>query len=378
MNWKIPLFKIYWDQEDVKSVVEVMKTGMNWAAGPTIEEFETMLAEYIGTKYCVAFNSGTSALHGALLAHGITEGDQVIVSSFTFIATANAPLFVGAKPVFAEIEDKTYGLDPEDVKERITKKTKALMPIHYGGCPCLYMKELKEVAEDYHLLLIEDAAESLGAKIENDMVGTFGDSGMISFCQNKVITTGEGGVVVTNSKKMYEKLRLLVSHGRSENKTYFSSAGKPDYVSLGYNFRMPTLSAALGVSQLKKIKRITEMRREVAVYYTSDLARIDGVKPPVPPEGFFHVYQMYTIEVDDRLRDKLKDHLAHKGILSKVYFDPIHLTTFYRKEFGFKEGDLPVTEEISKRVLTLPLYPMLKKEQVNYVVESIKNFMEGE
>ena len=164
---KIPLFKIYWDEEDIKMVNGVIKRGAYWTTGPNIEEFEKMISEYVGTKYCVTFNSGTSALHSVLLAYGVKEGGEVIVPSFTFISTANAPLFVGAKPVFADIEEKTFGLDPESVKEKITEKTKAIIPIHYGGCPCL-IRELKEIAEDYNLILIEDAAESLGATIKEE------------------------------------------------------------------------------------------------------------------------------------------------------------------------------------------------------------------
>jgi len=322
----------------------------------------------------VAFNSGTSALHAILLAYGIEKGDEVVVPSFTFISTANAPLFVGAKPVFAEIEDETYCLDPEDVKEKITKKTRVIMPIHYGGSPCKNIKELKEIAEDGNMLLIEDAAESLGAKIGNKMVGSFGDAAMFSFCQNKVITTGEGGAILTDSKEVYEKLKLICSHGRLETANYFTSSGQIDYTTLGYNFRMPTMIAALGLSQLKKTDKIAEMRRKNADYYTSQLSGIDEIKPPIPPDNFYHIYQMYTIQVENGMRDKLKEYLGSKGISTKIYFDPVHLTKFYRKKFGFKGGDLPVTEEISKKVLTLPMYPMLKKEEIEYVVSSIKDF----
>lgn len=377
MRWKIPLFKIYWEEEDINAVTNIIRRGSYWATGSEIKEFEEKIAEYVGMKYAVAFNSGTSALHAVLLAYGIGEGDEIIVPSFTFISTANAPLFVGAKPVFAEIEDRTYGLDPEDVKEKITKKTRAIMPIHYGGCPCLYIRELKEIAEDYDLLLIEDAAESLGARIGNKMVGTFGNAAMFSFCQNKVITTGEGGVIVTDSKEIYEKLKLICSHGRTENVDYFSSGEKVDYISLGYNFRMPTMIAALGISQLKKIEKITEMRRKNAQYYTHNLEKIDGIEPPVPPNDFHHVYQMYTIQTRNNIRDKLREYLANKGVFTKIYFDPIHLTKFYRDTFDFREGDLPITEEISKKVLTLPMYPMLSKEEMDYIVTAIKIFMEG-
>ena len=376
MTWKIPLFKIYWDEQDIQAVTDVITRGSYWATGPEIKEFEKKVAEYVGRKYAVAFNSGTSALHAVLLAYGIGQGDEVIVPSFTFISTANAPLFVGAKPVFAEIEDRTYSLDPEDVKERITSKTKAIMPIHYGGSPCMYIKELKEIAEDNDLLLIEDAAESLGAKIGNEKVGSFGDAAMFSFCQNKVITTGEGGVIVTDSKEIYEKLKLICSHGRLETGNYFTSSGQIDYITLGYNFRMPTIIAALGISQLNKIEKISEMRREKAFYYSSELSKMDGIKPPDIPENFYHVYQMYTIQVENNLRDNLRGYLANKGVFTKIYFDPVHLTQFYRKKFGYKEGDLPITEEISKKVLTLPLYPDLNAEEIDYIIKNIKMFRE--
>ena len=248
---KIPLFKIFWDEEDIRAVKGVIKKGAYWTTGPQSKEFEKMIAEYIGTKYAVVFNSGTSALHAAVLAHNIKKGDEAIVPSFTFIATANALLFAGAKPVFADIESKTFGLDPEDVKEKITGKVKAIIPVHYGGSPCL-IRELKEIAEDYNLILIEDAAESFGAKIKDKKVGTFGDSAMLSFCQNKVITTGDGGAVVTDSREIYEKLKLIRSHGRLEDTDYFSSWKDVDYVTLGYNYRMSDITAALGISNLKR------------------------------------------------------------------------------------------------------------------------------
>ena len=377
MNWKIPLFKTYWDEEDIKSVTNVIKRGSYWATGPEIQEFEEKISEYVGTKYAVTFNSGTSALHALLLAYDIKQGDEVIVPSFTFIATANAPLFVGAKSVFAEIEDKTYGLDPEDIKERITAKTKAIMPIHYGGCSCL-IRELKEIAEDHDLLLIEDAAESLGAKIKNEKVGTFGDSAMLSFCQNKVITTGEGGAIVTDSKKKYEKLKLIRSHGRLETQDYFSSTEYMGYITVGYNFRMPTMTAALGLSQLKKVNKIIKMRRDRAEYMTKELSKNKEITLPIPPSDYFHVYQMYAIRIDENLRNDLMKYLSEKGIMTKVYFPPVHLTHFYRTKFGYKGGELPITEKVSDQVLSLPLYPTLAEKEIDYITEKIDNFLGGE
>jgi len=375
MSWRIPLFKIYWDEDCIREVVEVIKSGMNWATGPKVEAFEKAISEYIGVKYAVAFNSGTSALHALLLAHRIGPGDEVIVPSFTFIATANAVLYVGARPVFADIEEETLGLDPQDVSKKITNRTKAIIAVHYGGGPCR-VRELREMAQDHKILLIEDAAEAFGAKIGNSKVGTFGNSAMFSFCQNKVITTGEGGAAVTNDEKVYERLKLIRSHGRLEDQQYFTSTQSGEYVELGYNWRLSNILAALGLAQIRKIDKIIEMRRQKALTLTEKLSKINGIIPPRPPEGYFHVYQLYTIRVPSYLRDELMVYLAKKGIMTKVYFSPVHLTMFYRREFGFKGGELPVTEKISKEVLSLPIYPTMTNDEINYVVESIGEFIE--
>ena len=372
MTWKIPLFKIYWDEDDVEEVTESIRAGMNWATGPNLAKFEESIASYVGTEYAVTFNSGTSALHAALLAHGLKNGDEVIVPSFTFIATANAPLFVGAKPVFADIEEETFGLDPDDVKEKITKKTKAIIPIHYGGCPCK-IRELKEIAEDHNLILIEDAAESLGARIGDKKVGTFGDSAMLSFCQNKIITTGEGGAIVTDSREMYERLKLLRSHGRLETQDYFSSSEIMDYITLGYNFRMSNITAALGIAQLRKADEIIEMRRKNVEYLAAQLKDIEDVTTPKTPKDYYNVYQMFTIRISATIRDDLIKYLADKGVMTKVYFPPIHLTDFYKNKLRCI-NNLPVTEELSSKVLTLPMHPTLTDEEMDYMSDEIKNF----
>jgi perosamine synthetase len=370
--WKIPLFKIYFDEDDVNSVTRVIKRGSYWATGEEIEEFEYELAHYVGSSHAVTFNSGTSALHALFMAYNICQGDEVIVPSFTFIATANAPLFVGARPVFADIEEKTYGLDPEDVKEKLTPKTKAILCVHYGGCPCL-VRELQEIAEDSNVLLIEDAAEALGAKIKTMAVGTFGSAAVLSFCQNKVITTGEGGAVVTDSPDLSTKLKLVRSHGRV-GQDYFSSGEHADYTTIGYNFRMSSLTAALGVSQMKKIDHIITMRRKKASRMTESLSKIEGIRIPDPPPHFFHVYQLYTIQTESHIRNPLMHHLARKGIMTKVYFDPVHTTSFYRKQLNYTV-DLPVTEKVSSQVVSLPIYPALQNTEIEYITSEIANFM---
>jgi len=367
---KIPLFKIYWDEDDVQAVDEVIKSGMYWTTGPKSKEFEKLIAEYLGRKYAVVFNSGTSALHAAVQAHRIRTG-EVIVPSFTFIATSNSLLMGGIKPVFADIEEKTFGLNPLDVEEAITKKTVAIIPVHYGGSPCL-IRELREIAEDHKILLIEDAAESFGAKIGKEKVGNFGDSAMVSFCQNKVVTTGEGGAVVTDSEDVYERLKLVRSHGRLENMDYFSTWKEMDYVVLGYNYRMSDITAALGVSQLRKIDKLIHMRRRNAALLTEALAGVKSMISPKPPEGYYHIYQMYTVRIKEgrKARDKLASHLGERGISAKVYFYPVHSTHFYRNVLKYR-CRLPVTEKVSQQVLSLPIYPSMTTKEIDYIVDEV-------
>jgi len=372
LKWKIPLFRIYWDEDCIKAITEVIASGMNWAVGSEVSKFEEAISEYLGTSFSVTLNSGTSALHATLLAHKIREGDEVIVPSFTFIATSNAPLFVGAKPVFADIEERTFGLDPEDVKEKISKKTKAIITVHYGGCPSK-AKELREIADDYKVILIEDAAEAFGSRIDDVKVCNFGNSSILSFCQNKVITTGEGGAVITNDKEIYDRLKLIKAHGRLEKQDYFSSTDSGDYIALGYNFRLSNILAALGLAQIKKTDKIIEMRRKNALTMSEKLSKIKDIILPEPPPNYYHVYQLYTIRVTKEVRDNLFNFLAKKGIMVKIYFQPVHLTTFYRSLLGYKE-ELPVTEELSKEVLTLPMYPTLSENDINYIVRNVKQF----
>lgn len=374
---KIPLFKIYTDNNDIKAVNSVIKSGMNWAAGPNIEKFENLISNYVGKKYTVVFNSGTSALYSLLLAYEIRRGNEVIVPSFSFIATANAVLATGAKPIFADIEPETYGLDIGSVEKKITPKTKAILPMHYGGVVAKDIKNLNKLAKKYNLLLIEDAAESFGAKLDGEKVGTFGDAAMFSFCQTKVFTTGEGGCVVTDSKEIYEKLKLIRAHGRVETSGYFTTGEYMDYITLGYNFRMADMIAALGISQIKKVDKLIEKRRQMAQYLTSSFLskKIKDVIVPQFPANIFHVFQEYHIRIKsgEKIRDLLKKYLYEKGIDTRISFKPIHLTQFYKKIMGYSDS-LENTEKISKETLTLPLYPILTKKQADYIVNQVKIF----
>ena len=373
---KIPLFKIYWDENDIKAVERIIRSGMHWCIGKEIEEFENEISNYVGTKYTVLFNSGGSALHAAMLAYNFKPGDEIIVPSFTFIATAYAPLYVGAKPIFADIEEQTLGLDPEDVKEKINEKTRAIMPIHYGGMPCK-IKEIREIADDYHLILIEDVAEAFGAKINGKCVGTFGHAGVFSFCQNKIFTTSEGGAVVTDDYKIYKRLKLISSYGRVIEDNYFTSGAEPDYVDIGYNWRLSTILAALGLSQLKKVDKLINLRRRNAKYLNEKLSKIDEIILHIEPKGYFSVYQMYTIRIREgsKVRVSLMNFLNKNGVHTKIYFDPVHKYTIFKK-LGFSNINLPVTERVSSQVLTLPMYPHMSKMEMDYIISLIKSFFE--
>ncbi len=375
MAWKIPLFKLYSDSNDVKVVSQIIKSGMNWATGDDVALFERELAKYTGTKYAVTFSSGTSALHALLLALGIGKGDEVIVPSFTFISTVNAVVFVGAKPVFAEIERETLGLDYKDVERKITKKTKAIIPVHIGGLACKNILELKRVAEKHKLFLIEDAAESLGSTVKGKKVGSFGHAGMISLCAPKIISTGEGGVIVTDSQDVYEQLKLLRSHGRADTKDYFKTAEYLDYIQLGYGFRLSNILAALGRTQLRKIEKLIAIRRKNAAYLSRQLKNVREISVPAEPAGYRHIFQMYIVRIKGgkNKRDALQKYLNEKGIMAKVYFPPVHLSQFYKSQ-GFKKGHLPVTEKISEEVLTLPMFPTLTKKEMNFMAKEIEGF----
>jgi len=375
MNWKIPLYKVDWDKDDVKTVTNVIKRGMDWAIGPEIEEFEQSLANYHDSKYCVAFNSGTSAGHAALLSLNLKPSSEIIVPSFTFIATANWPLMVGTKPIFSEIEEETLGMDPSYLDSIISKKTKVLMPIHYGGMPCKII-EIKKFAEQHKLTLIEDSAESIGSTIGNKKTGSFGDMSILSFAGNKVLTTGEGGAVIVNSKKLYEKLKLIRSHGRQINSNYFHTTKTPNYISLGYNWRMSSMTAALGISQLRKLETLISKRRKNSIYLSSKLKKYSEITLPLDYKNHKNVFQLYTIRIRGKnLRNNLMKFLEKRGIMSKIFFEPVHLSKFYSKNMN-KKISLPVTEKISQQVLTLPMYPSLTKNEINFISDTINEFFE--
>ena len=374
MNWKIPLYRIFTDDEDEKLISKVLSRQMDWAIGPEILEFEKKLSNYIGTKYCLTFNSGTSAGHAALLALNINSGD-VLVPSFTFIATANWPLMVNAKPKFVDIDEKRFGMDPQSLDKKISKNTKAIIPIHYGGLPC-EINELKKISLNKNIPLIEDCAEALGTKINGKSAGIYGKISIFSFAPNKILTTGEGGAICTNSKNLFEKLKLIRSHGRELNNNYFKTNQQANYTSIGYNWRMSSITAALGNSQFNKIDKILRLRKKYARIYDQQFKKIEQITTPFVSDNEEHVYQLYTIRLENqKIRNKLQQYLTKKRIMTKIFFDPIHLSNFYKK-LGYEKNQLPVTQKISKTILSLPIFPGLKKEEISYVCNSVKEFFE--
>jgi perosamine synthetase len=374
MKWKIPLYKVDWNQEDIRLVTNVIKRGMDWAIGPEIEEFEKLLANYHESKYCVTFNSGTSAGHAALLSLNLKPSSEVIIPSFTFISTANWPLMVGANPIFSEIEEETLGMDSSNLNSIISKKSKVIMPIHYGGNPCK-ITEIKRFAKEQKLTLIEDCAESIGATIGKRKTGTYGDLSILSFAGNKVLTTGEGGAIITNSKQIYEKLKLIRSHGRQINSNYFQTNETPNYISLGYNWRMSSMTAALGISQLSKLDKLISKRRKNAQYLSSKLNKYSKIILPFNYKNHKSIFQLFSIRVTNNLRNDLMEFLTNKGIMSKIFFEPVHFSKFYSKNYK-KKISLPITEKISQQILTLPMYPGLTKHDINFISDSIDEFME--
>lgn len=376
-NWKIPLYKVYTDDEDLSLITRIIKRGSQWALGPEIEEFEKKIKEYVGCDYCLTLNSGTSALHATFLASEFGSNDEIIVPSFSFISTANSVQFVNSKPVFADIEETNFGLDPTLVNKQITSKTKAIVPMDYGGLSCKIL-ELKKIAHENNLMLIEDGAEALGSSVDGKKTGSIADITIFSFCGNKVLTTGEGGAITTNSKNLYEKIKSIRSHGRIDKTSYFSNPEESQYVSLGYNWRMSSITASLGISQLEKLDKIINMRKKNANFISSNLLKLSKeIRLPYSSKKYENIFQMYTIMLNDQeTRDKLHKFLLDKKIFSKVYFYPIHLTKFYQEKFG-ANNNLPVTIDISKKVLTLPLFPNMTQEEKNYLINSIFEYFES-
>jgi dTDP-4-amino-4,6-dideoxygalactose transaminase len=343
------------EEEEKEAVIAVLESGM-LAQGPKVEEFEKAFAALCGVRHAVATSSGTTALHLALLAHGIGPGDEVITSPFTFISSANSILFVGATPVFVDIDESSFNMDPSLIEARITPRTKALVPVHLFGNPC-DMEAIMAIAARHGLMVIEDAAQAHGASINGKKVGSFG-TGCFSFYPTKNMTTAEGGMVTSDDDQVAEKVRLLRSHGMKRR--YYH-----DF--LGYNFRMTDVHAALGLAQLAKLEVFNEKRIANARYLTERLGEV--IIAPQVKDGYRHVFHQYTIRVKGD-RDQMVEQLRERGIGAGVYYPlPVHQQPVYR-ELGYNER-LPVAEAMSREVLSLPVHPALSQADLERIVEVV-------
>jgi len=357
----IPIADPYITEEDVEAVAMAIKN-KRLSQGEYVENFEREFANYLQRKYALATMNGTTALHLAVLAIGVKLGDEVIVPSFTYVATANCVLYVGAKPVFVDIDPKTYNMDPKQVEEAITPKVKAIISVHYGG-QIADMDPILEIAERHDLHVIEDASEALGATYKGRGAGTIGEVGCFSFSPNKNMTTGEGGMLVTDDGEIAGKVRLLRRHGQDS---------RYHHVTLGFNYRMTDMQAALGIVQLKRLDWVIQKKREAAEYYGELLSDINIIEPPYVKPGVNHTYMFYTIKFSEKdIRDRVMQHLENVGVETAIAFPPVHLQPFLRSLYGYEEGYLPVTEDSADRVLSLPIYPHIQREDQEFVVKSI-------
>ncbi len=361
---KIPIAKPIMGIEEKKAVLAVLSSGM-LSQGIWVEEFEKKFAKYIGTKYAITTSNGTCALHLALLALGIGKGDEVITTPFTFIASANSVLYTGAKPIFVDIDEKTFNMNPDLIEERITKKTKAILPVHLYGLPA-DMNKVMKIAKKHKLFVIEDACQAHGAKIRGKNVGSFGDMSCFSFYPTKNMTTGEGGMVTTNNKALAEKVRLLRDHGMKVR--YYHDI-------LGYNFRMTNIAAAIGTEQLKKLPKLNKKRVRNSRFLTSYLSKIKGIKVPFIPKEYKHVFHQYTICITPKYklsRDKLIEVLEKNGVGYSIYYPvPVHKQKIYRN-LGYKDK-LPISEKLAKEVLSIPIHASLNQIDLKRIISSIKD-----
>lgn len=376
MKKKYPWFDIAWEEEDIEAISKVIRRGTFWAAGPEIKQFESTLEKYFDMKHALVFNSGTSALHSLLISYNIKDS-EIIVPSFSFISTVNCVVLAGGIPVFVDIEEETLGLDSKKVEEAITPSTKAILIMHYGGKVAKNILNIKKIAEKHKLILIEDNAESFGAKIDNKLLGTIGNSSILSFCQNKILPTGEGGAILTNNTEIYEKMKIIRSHGRvEENKVnYFENIDFLDYIDIGYNYRMPSIIAALGLSQMNRIDEIINQRQKIGNYYNKKLSEIPQISILKDPPNIQSVYQFYAFLVNDSVDQKpLQIYLKEKGIFTKIQFQPIHQKSSFRKFFEQSGKRLPVTEKVSKKIISIPFSMKFTAEDQDFIIKSIKEY----
>jgi perosamine synthetase len=358
-------------EKEIEAVCDVLRTP-NLSLGPKVPEFEAAFAEYIGRKRAVVVNSGTSGLFLCLSALGIGPGDEVIVPPFTFIASSNTIMMTGAKPVFVDIDPKTLNIDPAKIKSAITKKTKAIMPVEAFGSPAGFDK-ISSIAKKNNLTILEDSCEALGSELNGKKAGTFGKMSVFAFYPNKQITTGEGGMILTDDDDLADMCVSLRNQGRGKTGSWLS------HQRLGYNYRISDINCALGIAQLSRIDEIKAKRAQVAKWYQEMLTGDDRLIVPTEPPGCNISWFVFVVRLADKFtqkqRDKIIEAMKAKGIQVAIYFTPVHLQPFMAERFGCKQGDFPVTESVAERTIALPFYNNLTKDDIALVSKTLKQVL---
>ncbi len=365
----IPYGRQMIDEEDIQAVVDVLRSDY-LTTGPSITEFEQKVAKRVGARYAVAIANGTAALHGACFAAGIGEGDEVITTPITFAASSNCVLYCGGKPIFADIKADTYNIDPEDIRRKITDKTKAIIAVHFTGQPC-EMDEIHKLAREHNLVVIEDAAHALGADYKGRPIGSISDMTTFSFHPVKHITSGEGGMITTNDEELYKRLVLFRSHGITRDESLLSDNEGPWYYEqqeLGYNYRITDIQCALGASQMNKLDSFVSKRRELVQRYQDAFEGISGIVTPRELKGCNSSWHLYVIQVKNR--KEVFQGLRAAGIGVNVHYIPVYHHPYYRRN-GYADVICSNAEQLYGGMISLPLYPGLAKEQQDYVIEKV-------
>jgi perosamine synthetase len=367
MGYDYDLFQSYCDDEVVDAVVEVLERQAWWIKGSEIGELESQMAEVTNRTEAVAVDSGTSALYATLRCLDI-ENKEVILPSFTYQATPNTIVAAGGKPKFADIERDSFGLDADDVREKITDETAGIIPVHFGGDVATDIRELREIADEHELFLLEDAAHSLGATSRGEPTGSFGDAAAFSFAFNKIVATAQGGMVVTDNEALADAIRQFRVHGRNSQR---------EYVDWGLNLVMSSIHAAIGTVQMDKLETLIERRRYLAKLYDRELSGLKMVTTKSVPSDHQPVYFLYNALLPDTdTRNQLQAYLDEDGIPTQAYYQGCHLTEYYCEEWGYGPGDLPVTEEVADRIITLPFHLNLDEADIEDIASRIRSFFE--
>jgi len=359
----IPVSEPTITEREIEYVTQAVKSGWVSSLGEFINKFEEKFAKFIGTKYALTVTNGTAALHLALVSLGIKEGDEVIIPDLTFIATANAVKYTGATPVFADIDKETWCISPDDIRKKFTPKTKAIIPVHLYGHPA-DMDPILEIAKEYGLYVIEDCAEAHGAEYKGKKVGSIGHCGIFSFYGNKIITTGEGGMITTNDEKLYEKAKYLRDHAMNKEKRYW-------HTEIGYNYRMTNIQAALGLAQLERIEEIIQKKRQIFEWYKEGLSDLEGISLNPEKEYAKNVFWMVCFvneKFDEEKRDKFMKKLREKGIDTRPFFFPCSMMPMYKHDQFIN----PISYEIYKKGVNLPSSYNLRREEISFICKEIK------